>query len=283
MSSSQTQSFAPKLRVDSNQAMQYVRDMVAFGRRAPGSEGYRKTQDYIRRKLKNDQLQEVRFTANTPVGRFQLTNFIAKFPGTKDGIIVLASHYETNYPLKDYVGANDAGSSTGLLLALADQLRGKKNNGPAIWLVFFDGEEAFVKWSDTDSLYGSRYLASQWQKDGTAKKIKAFILLDMIGDADLDIDRDANSTRWLADLTLEAAKNVGTDKHFFNRYTAIDDDHVPFAKIGVPVVDIIDLDYGPNNSYHHTSQDTIDKVSTKSLQVVGDTVLELIRLLNARE
>jgi glutaminyl-peptide cyclotransferase len=275
-------SFAPKAKVDADKAMQYVKEMVAFGRRAPGSSGYKKTQDYLRAKLAGDQLQEVPFTANTPAGKFSLINFVAKFPGTKDGIIVIASHYETNYPLKDFVGANDPGSSAGLLLAIADQLRGKKNDGPSIWLAFFDGEEAFDKWSDKDSLYGSKDLAARWKKDGTAKQIKAFVLLDMIGDADLNIDRDANSTRWLADLALEAAKNTGNDKLFFNRYTAIEDDHVPFAAAGVPVLDLIDLDYGPNNSYHHSPQDTVDKLSAKSMQVVGDATLELIRLLNQR-
>ena len=276
-------SFAPKAKIDADKAMQYVKDMVAIGRRAPGSPGHKKVQDYLREKLKGDQVQEIPFSASTPAGKFDLVNFVAKYPGTKDGIIVIASHYETNYPLKDYVGANDSGSSTGLLLALADQLRGKKNSGPAIWLVFFDGEEAFDKWSDKDSLYGSRDLAARWKKDGTAAKIRAFILLDMIGDKDLNVDRDANSTRWLADLTLDAAKNTGNDKYFFNRYTGIEDDHVPFAAAGVPVVDLIDLDYGPDNAYHHSPQDTVDKLSTKSLQVVGDTVLELVRLLNARE
>lgn len=267
-------------RVNAQRAMGYVRDLVAFGRRAPGSDGMKKQQEYIRQKLKGDQLEEDTFTAQTPAGKFELRNLIAKYPGTTNDVIVIASHYDTNYPLKNYVGANDGGSSTAMLLELADQFRGQKRNGPAIWLVWFDGEEAFQQWSDTDSLYGSRHLAAKWKADGTAKRIKAFILLDMIGDADLNIDWDGNSTDSLRAVVDQAAQNLAVKSHFFRRQTAIEDDHLPFARIGVPVVDIIDLDYGYNNVFHHTSADTIDKLSAKSLQIVGDVVLETVRLLS---
>jgi Zn-dependent M28 family amino/carboxypeptidase len=267
-------------RVNAQRAMGYVRDLVAFGRRAPGSEGMKKQQAYIRQKVKGDQLEEDAFTAQTPVGKFELRNLIAKYPGTTNDIIVVASHYDTNYPLKNYVGANDGGSSTAMLLELANQLRGQKRNGPAIWLVWFDGEEAFQKWSDADSLYGSRHLAEKWKADGTAKRIKAFLLLDMIGDKDLNIDWDANSTDSLRAVVEQATQNLAVRSHFFRRQTSIEDDHVPFARIGVPVVDLIDLDYGYNNVFHHTSEDTIDKLSPKSLQIVGDVVLETVRLLS---
>jgi Zn-dependent M28 family amino/carboxypeptidase len=267
-------------RVNSTRAMKYVREIAAFGRRAPGSEGMKRQQAYIRQQLKGDQLEEDTFSANTPAGKFELTNFIAKYPGTTNDIIVIASHYDTNYPLpKAYVGANDGASSSGLLLELANHLRGKRN-GPSVWLVWFDGEEAFKSWSETDSLYGSRHLAEKWKADGTVKRIKAFMLLDMIGDADLNIDQDGNSTKWLQDLVYKAASNLTVQSHFYGRQTVIDDDHLPFARAGVPVVDIIDLDYGYNNAFHHTVYDTLDKLSPKSLQIVGDTVLETLRLLS---
>jgi glutaminyl-peptide cyclotransferase len=271
----------PQLKVDSARAMQYLREIVAMGRRAPGSPGMKKQQAYLRTKLQHDNLEEDVFSAQTPVGPVEMRNLIAKFPGTTDQIIVIASHYDTNHPLKNYVGANDGGSSTALLLEIANQLRSKQRSGPAIWLVWFDGEEAFKQWSDTDSLYGSRHLAAKWQQDGTAKRIKAFLLLDMIGDRDLSIDKDLNSTPWLSDLVGTAADNLAHRSYFFNRETLIEDDHIPFAKIGVPVVDIIDLDYGYNNVFHHTPEDTLDKVSPKSLQIVGDVVLESVRLLSA--
>jgi len=274
---------APKSDINGNHVMQYVKEIVAIGSRPVGSPGHAKLEQYILSHLKGVDVEQDKFTAQTPVGKFQVNNIIAKFPGRKDGIIVVAGHYDTNYPLpKAYVGANDGGSSTALLLALADEFRGKQRDGYSVWLLWTDAEEAFVKWTDSDSLYGAKHLAQKWQQDGTAKKIKAFILVDMIGDADLDIQKEANSTPWLSDLVYQAATNLGYQSHFYEYKAAIDDDHLPFLKIGVPAVDIIDLDYGYNNVYHHTVQDTIDKLSPQSLAITGDVVLETIRLVDAR-
>lgn len=263
-------------------AMKYLREIVAIGRRAPGSPGHKKVQALLRKKLQNDDLEEDVFTASTPIGAIPMRNFIAKFPGTTNEVIVIASHYETNYPLHDFVGANDSGSSTALLLALADIFRGWPRSGPAVWLVWLDGEEAIQQWSATDGLYGSRHLAQKWQQDGTAKRIKAFILTDMIGDKDLSIDKDLNSTPWLSDLVYQAATNLGVQSYFYRRETVIEDDHIPFSHIGVPVVDVIDLEYGYNNVFHHTPEDTLDKVSSKSIDIVGNVVLEAVQLLSAR-
>jgi glutaminyl-peptide cyclotransferase len=276
-------STAPKPDINGNHAMQYVKEIVAIGSRPPGSPGHAKVEQYILSKLKGVDVEQDKFTAQTPIGKFPINNIIAKFPGRKDGIIVVAGHYDTNYPLpKAYVGANDGGSSTALLLALADQFRGKELDGYSVWLVWTDGEEAFVKWTDSDSLYGTKHLAQKWQQDGTAKKVKAFILVDMIGDADLDIQEETNSTPWLSELVYQAATNLGYQSHFYQFKAGIEDDHLPFLKIGVPAVDIIDLDYGYNNVFHHTVQDTLDKLSPQSLAISGDVVLETIRLVNAR-
>ncbi len=173
--------------------MQYTREVVAFGPRPIGSANHKKLENYILAHLKGDRVEDDAFTADTPEGKFPVRNIIAKFPGTRDGIIVIAGHYDTNYPLRNtgYVGANDGGSSTAILLELANQLRGKKRDGYSVWLLWTDGEEAVKAWTDTDSLYGTRHLAEKWQKDGTLKKIKAFLLADMIGDADLNVDRDS--------------------------------------------------------------------------------------------
>ena len=151
-----------------------------------------------------------------------------------------------------------------------------------MWLVFTDGEEAIKNWSATDSDYGSRHLAEKWQADGTLKKIKAFLLLDMIGDADLNIDRDANSTSWLEDLVYKAAGDVGYQSYFFGREVGMDDDHTPFLKRGVPCADVIDYDYGYNNVFWHTPQDSLDKLSPHSLQVVGDVMMRAVELLDQR-
>ena len=271
----------PPPSIDANRAWQYVKDVVKFGERPIGSANHKKLEDYILEHLKGDEVESDSFTADTVEGKFPVHNIIAKYPGAKDGIIVIAGHYDTNYWLRGtgYVGANDGGSTTAILLEFSNQLRGKKRDGYSVWLLWTDGEEAVRKWSDTDSLYGTRHLAARWQQDGTAKKIKAFLLTDMIGDADLDIDRDQNSSPWLENVVYEAATRLGYQSHFFARENAIEDDHLPFMKIGVPCADIIDINYGYNDVYHHTPQDTIDKLSPKSIEIVGSVILETVRIL----
>ena len=249
-----------------------------------GNEAHKKLEHYILDHLKGDQVEDDAFTADTVEGKFPVRNIIAKFPGKKDGIIAILGHYDTNYPLRNtgYVGANDGGSSTAILLEFANQLRGKTRAGYSVWLIWTDGEEAVKTWSDTDSLYGTRHLAEKWEKDGTLKKIKALMVMDMIGDADLDIQRDTNSTPWLLDLIYTAAQRGGYQSHFYALEGPMEDDHLPFAKRGVPSADVIDLDYGYNNVFHHTPQDTMDKLSPKSLEIVGNTILETVRLIDQR-
>ncbi len=265
-------------------ALEYTRQFVSIGPRWVGSPGHVKAEAFLKKQFAKDNLEVDTFTMNTPAGPEQMHNFIVRFLGKKDGAIVLASHYETNYPLRNinFVGANDGGSSTGLLIEMANHLRGRTLDGYSVWLVFFDGEEAFKEWSDSDSTYGSRHLAAKWQNDGTLKRIKAFIILDMIGDKDLDIQRDSNSTPWLLDLIRRAAAKNGDQSYFFQEQTADSDDHLPFVRRGVPSADIIDLNYGYQNAYWHTAQDTMDKISAKSISIVGNTMLETIRLLNLR-
>jgi len=276
-----------KPAIDGARAMQYVKEIVAFGPRPIGSANHKKVEDYLLAHLKGDEVENDTFTADTPEGKFPVHNIIAKFPGTKDGIIVVASHYDTNYPFRNtsYVGANDGGSSSALLLELANQLRGKKRDGYSVWLVWDDAEEAIKPDTEvpflSDSLYGIRHLAEKWEADGTLKKIKAFLLADMIGDADLNIDRDGNSTPWLEEVVYEAATRLGYQSHFFARtLPGVDDDHIPFVKRGVPSADLIDFNYGYNDVLWHTTQDTVDKLSPKSLEIVGKTILETIGILD---
>jgi Zn-dependent M28 family amino/carboxypeptidase len=272
------------------QALEYARQFVAIGPRWPTSPGHLKAEAFLRDHFQHDPLEEDAFTASTPIGPVEMRNFIVRFAGKKDGVIVLATHYETNYWLRNinFVGANDGGSTAGLLMAIADQLRaqtagGKKLDGYSVWLLFDDGEESIKSaWTDSDSLYGTRHLAAKWARDGTLPKIKAFILADMIGDKDLDIQRESQSTGWLVDLVSKAAKKFSYEKYFFKVEEQVADDHVPFIQRGVPSIDIIDLNYGPNNSYHHTAKDTMDKISAKSLTIDGDIFMETIRLINLR-
>jgi len=278
---------------DGERAYEYAREFAAIGPRWPTGPGHIKAEEFLRGHFlrDHDQLKEDTFVADTPIGPVPMCNFIVRFPGTKPGIIVLGSHYETNYPLRNinFVGANDGASTTGLLMAIADRLRAetsaardKKLDGYSVWLVFFDGEEAIQSWSRSDSTYGSRHLAAEWGRDGTLNQIKAFLLADMIGDKDLDIQRETNSTQWLIDLVAQAAKKFGYQRYFFQQQMDVEDDHLPFVERGVPSIDIIDLDYGPNNSYHHTAQDTMDKISAHSLTIDGDVFMESIRLIDQR-
>ncbi len=277
----------PPPTIDSNRAFEYVKEIVAFGPRPIGSANHKKVEDYILARLKSDEVENDTFTAETPEGKFPVHNIVAKFRGTKDGIIVIASHYDTNYPFRNtsYVGANDGGSSSALLLEFANQLRGKTREGYSIWLIWDDAEEAMKPDNEVpfldDSLYGIRHLAEKWEADGTLKKVKAFLLADMIGDADLNVDRDGNSTPWLEDVVYEAATRLGYQSHFFARtLPAVSDDHIPFVKRGVPSADLIDFNYGYNDVFWHTTQDTVDKLSPKSLEIVGSTMLETIRILD---
>jgi len=268
---------------DSSRAMQYLKEIVAFGPRPIGSVNHIKVEKYILSHLKSDEVERDDFEVTPSEGRFPIHNIIAKFPGTRDGIIVIASHYDTNWPLRTipYVGANDGASSSALLLEIANQLRGKKLEGHSVWLLWDDGEESMkMPWFDPESLYGVRHLAGKWQADGTLKKIKAFILEDMIGDADLNIERDTDSTPWLEDMVYRAATKLGYQSHFFGRQMPVDDDHQAFLKLGVPAVDLIDFNYGYNDVFHHTAEDTVDKLSPKSLAIVGAVTLETVRLLN---
>jgi len=271
---------------DADRAMQYVKDIVRFGPRPLGSANHKKVEEYIKSHLNGDQVEDDAFTADTNLGKFPVHNIVAKFPGNRDGIIVFASHYDTNYPLRNtsYVGANDGASSSALLLEIANQLRGKQRDGYSVWLVWDDAEEAMKPDTEvdfmSDSLYGITHLAEKWQADGTLKKVKAFMLADMIGDADLNIDRESNSAPWLQNVIYEAATRLGYQSHFFAQTLRMDDDHIPFVKRGVASIDLIDFTYGYNNVFWHTSQDTVDKLSPQSLKIVGMVMLESVRILD---
>jgi glutaminyl-peptide cyclotransferase len=263
-------------------------------KRFNGSPGHLKAEEFIKQHFAPEaakgNLETDTFTTSTPAGLQTMRNYIVRFPGKKDGVIVLASHYETNYPLRDinFYGANDGAATTALLIEIGNVLRAHPPEGYSVWLVFDDGEEAVQTWSNSDSLYGTRHLAAKWSTDGTLAKIKAFLVADMCADKDLNIDHDQNSTPWLLDMLKVAAKNTGHSDYVFKNETAVEDDHLPFKKRGVPVLDIIDLDYGPptqehpEGGYHHTEQDTLDKISAHSLQISGDLFLEMIRLINQR-
>jgi Zn-dependent M28 family amino/carboxypeptidase len=212
------------------------------------------------------------------MGPLPMVNIILKFPGTSGKAVVIAGHYDTKrIAMVHFVGANDAGSSTGFLIEFARAVSTTKHPDD-IYVVFFDGEEAVrTDWTETDSRYGSRHLVAKWGADGTLARIKALINIDMIGDKELDIADDENSSQSLRTMVWQIAANLGYGKFFRHDAGGIDDDHKPFVDAGVNAIDIIDLDYGPNGSYWHTANDTMDKLSADSFQVVGDVVLQLVK------
>jgi Zn-dependent M28 family amino/carboxypeptidase len=244
--------------------------------------------DHFQPEVAKGNFVDDRFTARTPIGPLTMHNLIVKFPGKKDGIIVLASHYETNYWLKDirFVGANDGACTTALLIALGQYYREHPPQGYSVWLLFTDGEESINKeWTDSDSLYGTRHIAAKWSGDGTLGHIKAFVLADMIGWKELNIDKEGNSTPWLLDLLAKAGRDTGHSKYLFKQSQAIQDDHLPFVQRGVPSLDVIDFEYGTAadpEAFHHTELDTMDKLSVGSLQVSADLFVDLVKLINER-
>ena len=265
--------------------------LTAAPHRWVGSPDHAKAEEFIKSHFAAEaakgNFETESFTASTPAGMLPMKNFIVRYPGKKDGVIVVASHYETNYPLRDinFVGANDGGATTALLIELGNYLRAHPPEGYSVWLVFDDGEEAIQAWSERDSLYGTRHLAAKWSQDGTLSKIKAFLVADMLADRDLDILDETQSTPWLRDLLRQAAANTHHASYVGKSSGAEEDDHLPFLRRGVPSLDVIDVNYGPHtpsspDGWHHTAEDTLDKISAHSLQVSGDILVELIRLID---
>ena len=256
---------------------------VSFGQRPSGSANLTKLRDWITSQLKamGGELSTDSFQGQTPSGPIPMTNLILKFAGTSGKRIVVTGHYDTkSIPMVNFVGANDGGSSTGFLLEFAHAIAGIKHQDD-IYVVFFDGEEALGQWTDTDSRYGSRHLAAKWLADGTLPHIRALINVDMIGDKDLDLANDDNSSQQLRAKLKSIADRLGYGKYLRTDPGAIDDDHKPFAELGVNVLDIIDLDYGPNGAYWHTAEDTMDKLSVRSFQIAGDLTMGLVKDLEA--
>lgn len=266
-------------------AYEYLKAMVEVGPRPSGSEANVATQKFILQTLKQQGIavEEQPFLATTPRGPVSMNNLIAKIPGVSSEIIVLGGHYDTKlFETFRFVGANDGGSSAAFLLEMAGNLKRRKNPF-TVWCVFFDGEEAVHEWTDTDSLYGSRYFVQYMKSSSQLSKIKAMLLVDMIGDRDLNLLKESNSTPWLVDILWNSAADLGYKKNFLPESFSIGgDDHFPFLQEGIPAMDLIDFDYGFSNVYWHSEQDTADKCSPRSLQIVGETVLKALPAIEAR-
>jgi len=261
------------------QAFKFTQDVVSFGPRPVGSHAHAATELYIEAQIKlaKAELLSDAFTAHTPAGPAAMKNIIARFRGASGRAVVFSGHYDTK-KMPAFLGANDGGSSTGFLLEMLRVLARQKHPDD-VYLVWFDGEEAVREWSATDSVYGSRHLEEQWARDGTLSHIKALINVDMIGDKDLGILKEENSSQPLTKLVWDTAQELKYGKYFLSNPTPIEDDHLPFARAGVNAIDLIDFDYGPENSYWHKKEDTMDKLGARSFQVVGDVLLAVLKKL----
>lgn len=257
-------------RFDGAAALRHVERLVAIGPRPAGSAGGVRAREYIVAELKRAgvQVRVEPFEADTPDGRVKMANVVGVVKGRRSDVILVGGHYDTKvFREFRFVGANDGGSSTALLLELARALAAQPRE-LTYRIAFFDGEEARGAWTATDSLYGSRRMAADLARRNQLPR--AVIVADMIGDRDLNISREAASTPWLTDLVWDSARRLGQSTHFLPDARAVEDDHVPFLRAGVPATLLIDFDFPP----WHTAEDTLDKVSARSLQVVGDVLLE---------
>jgi hypothetical protein len=269
---------------DGHRAFAQVAKQVAFGPRPSGSPAIAQLQDYLQSELASYgcNVDTDAFSADTPVGRLPMKNIVAKIHGDKPKIIMLATHYDTKL-LPNFVGADDAGSSTGVMLELA-RLLCRKHGAYQVWITFFDGEEAMKEWSETDSRYGSRQMAAKLAMSGDLPKVKALLLADIVGARTPHFKRESDSTKWLVDLVWGVAKNLGYGNVFLDEATPISDDHDPFLKRHVPSADVIDLQNWPGGDvyYWHTPDDTLDKISAKTLTITGHVFLESVKQLQTK-
>jgi hypothetical protein len=261
-------------------ASQDLEKIIGFGPRPAGSAALASARAYIVAELEKaglrPQLDE--FDARTPRGVKHMVNIRASRPGAKPSVIAVTGHYDTKlFDSMRFVGANDGGSSTAWLLEFARSTRDLELEN-TLEFIFFDGEEAVVEWTDDDSVYGSRYDVERRMRNGTLRDLKAMILVDMIGDRNLNIRREGQSTTWLKDIIWSTAQSLGYGREFPNDEMDISDDHIPYLKAGIPAVDLIDFDYPP----WHTAADTLDKVSARSLKIVGDVVYFSLPVIDKR-
>jgi hypothetical protein len=285
--------FAAQIRpaFDGDRAFEHVRRMVEIGPRPAGSAELARTREYLIAELQAVGLKvnTDQFTPQTPAGAREMVNVTAELVGESPDVIIISSHYDTKY-VKEFrfVGANDGGSSTGALIEIARALAASDRQKPRFtyWFVFFDGEEAVCKnWDECknagapDNTYGSRRYVEQLASRGETKRVRAMILLDMIGYTNLSIPRETLGTPWLTDIIWKTARELGYAAQFPDTEHSVEDDHVPFLRAEIPVVDLIQLSDYP---YWHQAGDTLDKISPRSLQIVGETVIASLPRIEQR-
>ncbi|HEV2425967.1 MAG TPA: M28 family peptidase [Terriglobia bacterium] len=278
---------------NSTRAFDDLNHLVSFGPRPAGSAALARSRQWIEGQLAaaGVKVDEDKFTAATPVGNLDMANLIVRIPGASPNVVIVCGHYDTKrFDQFKFVGANDGGSSAALVMELARAMA-RRPVPYTLWFLWTDGEEAVrQQWQGSDNDYGSRHLEQELASEGNLDRVKAFILVDMIGDAKLDIRKDPGSTPWLTGLEFSTAQRLGYSRYFLEQEYAVGgDDYDPWLAAGVPSVDIIDFDYGPNakskpgdpdfNIYWHTAQDTVAHCSALSLEIVGRVVLGMLQSL----
>lgn len=267
-------------------ALRHVAAIVQIGPRTPGSEGIEKSRQYIESELSKVgwTVSRQSFEAPTPRGPLTFVNVRARFGAAEtidwkkgEGMVVLASHYDTKfYDDFVFVGANDGGSSTGALIEMARVIAAREAIRDRIELVFFDGEENIGgEYTATDGLFGSREYAKIWRGYPAAERPVFGFLLDMIGDKKFMIEPPRDSPRHLLKALYDAAEELGHREKFGLYASEIIDDHVPLNQAGIPTLDVIDLSYGP----WHQEGDTLDQLSAKSIEISGSVTLRAVELL----
>lgn len=280
-------SSAVAMCINGEMAMSHVQELVSLAPRHPGTEGHRKTRAYIVNTLKQSTLtpQQLPFTAYTPHPDFpkvEMENISVRFDGQTEKRILITGHFDGKIIEKGtFYGANDSGSSTALLLEMARCLKLHPQK-ESVQLLFLDGEEAFVKWTDTDSLYGSKHFVAGLLEKNETDNIAAVINVDMIGDRHLQYVTEQNSTGWVFAALRETAEKMGHSDLFSGPAASVGDDHLPFLQVGIPAANLIDFNYGPgwnSNSYWHTEADNMNHVSPDSMMITGQIVLSALPLL----
>ena len=270
---------APQL--DSALAFRLTAAAAAMTPRHSGTPGAQKQAEFIAAEARKygAKVTVDTFEDLTPEGKITFRNVVAELPGNSRRFVVVGAHYDAKklQTAPQFAAANDGASGVGTLLAMIKAIAAAPDKPYySLRFIFFDGEECRLQYGDNDGLHGSRYYARTLQQSGELKNCRAMILLDMIGDRDLEVMIPAETDPQLGELCRQSAIRRGYGSHFVPSTISMTDDHTPFLQAGLPVIDLIDFSYGPNNSYWHTEEDTMDKISAASLQIVGDTALEML-------
>lgn len=261
-------------------AMQMAQEHVALGPRVAGSEGSAKAAEWITQKM---SAMNGKFAVTQDIWQENgktFRNIHARCKGQEKSkkFVIVAAHYDTKKlsTVPDFQGANDGASGVAALLAMAKALPEKSPLPFDLHFVFFDGEEAEFAYNDHDGLHGSKRYARQLKENGTATDCVAMILLDMVGDKNLDVRFPADTNKKLLDLAVGVSEKNKTLAQFNRGGSVMLDDHIPFQDLKIPAIDIIDFNYGSSNTYWHTQYDTLDKISGKSIAASADFALDLI-------